>query len=262
VEEGEDLEPTRHGHLRNQMTSPMRDRYAVTELESAASPREFIGGSDDTMTVWVTARRSSRPHNHGWKADAYHFQGTLKAGKTGRGQVLERRRRWSSRWPIPRRGRADSSRRSRQKLDPKAYAEFAKKKPGDRPAAGAVRRHEGRRLHQVPLGERRGGDVGPDLTGVASSTAGPLRRVVLYPSAKILDGYKQTLVLTKSASSCRALLGDTGDEITLYGRRQAPRAEEVGDRAEEGSGALADAGGPEHRLSLQDFADIVNFSSR
>jgi hypothetical protein len=49
-------------NLRNQM-SIVDDAtaYAVTELEAPAERAvEFVAGSDDSLTVWLNARRSSR----------------------------------------------------------------------------------------------------------------------------------------------------------------------------------------------------------
>ena len=122
-------------NLRNQMTIPDdATAYAVTELESPAERAvEFVAGSDDTMTVWLNGQKIFEDlNNHGWKWDAYHFRGTLKAG---RNLVLVKCANAGGGWefslayPAPRQGRLFEAKP--QKLDPKAYAEFARKTGGD-----------------------------------------------------------------------------------------------------------------------------------
>jgi putative heme-binding domain-containing protein len=107
-----------------------------------------------------------------------------------------------------------------------------------------------------------GGEVGPDLTGVGLKYGRDhFVESVLYPSAKILDGYKQTMVLTKSGIVVAGrFLGDTGDEITLMdaeGKRRAIKKSEI-DRQKEAELSLMPEG-LNTGLSLQDFADIVSF---
>jgi putative heme-binding domain-containing protein len=254
-------------NLRNQMTiADDATAYAVTEIESAAERRvEFVGGSDDTMTVWVNGQKIFEDlNNHGWKWDAYHFQGTLKAGKNlvvvkcaNSGGGWE----FSLAYPAPRKGRLFEAKP--QKLDPKAYAEFAKKNAGDA-ARGKALFSDTKgvaciKCHKV---NGEGGEVGPDLTGVGLKYGRDhFVESVLYPSAKILDGYKQTMVLTKSGIVVAGrFLGDTGDEITLMdaeGKRRAIKKSEI-DRQKEAELSLMPEG-LNTGLSLQDFVDIVSF---
>jgi len=240
--------------------------YAVTELESAGERAvEFVAGSDDTMTVWLNGQKIFEDlNNHGWKWDAYHFRGALKAGKnlilvkcsnTGGGWEF------SLAYPAPRKGRLFEAKP--QKLDPKVYAEFAKKTAGD-----AAR---GKALFSDPKGVAcikchklggEGGEVGPDLTGVGLKYAKDhFIESLLYPSAKILDGYKQTMVLTKSGVVVAGrFMGETPDELLLLdaeGKRHAIKKPEIEQRKESDISLMPE--GLNTGLSLQDFADIIAF---
>jgi putative membrane-bound dehydrogenase-like protein len=240
--------------------------YAVTELESPAERSvEFVAGSDDTLTVWLNGRKIFEDlNNHGWTWDAYHFRGTLKAGKN---LILVKCANAGGGWefslavPPARQGRLFEAKP--QKLDPKAYAEFARKNAGD-----AAR---GKSLFSDPKGvacikchkvHGEGGEVGPDLTGVGLKYARDhFIESILYPSLKILDGYKQTLVLTKSGVVVAGRsLGDTAEELTLLdaeGKRHVIRKSEIDQRREADLSLMPE--GLNTGLSLQDFADIVGY---
>jgi len=254
-------------NLRNQMTIPDdATAYAVTELESPAERAvEFVAGSDDTMTVWLNGQKIFEDlNNHGWKWDAYHFRGTLKAGRNlvavkcaNAGGGWE----FSLAYPAPRQGRLFEAKP--QKLDPKVYQEFAKKNAGDA-ARGLALFSDPKgvaciKCHRV---NGEGGEVGPDLTGVGLKYAKDhFIESVLYPSAKILDGYKQTLVLTKAGVVVTGrFLGESGDEITLMdaeGKRHALKKSDIDQKKESDVSLMPE--GLNTGLSLQDFADIVSF---
>jgi putative heme-binding domain-containing protein len=254
-------------NLRNQMTIlDDSTAYAVTELESPTERAvEFVAGSDDTLTVWLNGQKIFEDlGNHGWKWDAYHFRGTLKAGKN---LLLLKCSNAGGGWefslavPAPRQGRLFEAKP--QKLDPKAYAEFAKKNAGD---AG-----RGRSLFSDPKGvacikchkvNGEGGEVGPDLTGVGLKYARDhFVESILYPSIKILDGYKQTMVLTKAGVVLAGRsLGDTAEELTLLdaeGKRHVIRKGDIDQRKEAELSLMPE--GLNTGLSLQDFADIVSY---
>ncbi|HZF00162.1 MAG TPA: HEAT repeat domain-containing protein [Planctomycetota bacterium] len=254
-------------NLRNQMTiADDATAYAVTELESPAERAvQFVAGSDDTMTVWLNGQKIFEDlNNHGWKWDAYHFGGTLKTGKNvvvvkcaNSGGGWE----FSLAYPAPRQGRLFEAKP--QKLDPKAYVEFAKKTAGDAARGRAlfsdVKGVACIKCHRV-YGE--GGEVGPDLTGVGLKYGRDhFIESVLYPSAKILDGYKQTMVLTRSGVVIAGrFLGDSGEELTLMdaeGKRHVVKKSEIDQKKEAELSLMPE--GLNTGLSLQDFADIVSF---
>jgi putative membrane-bound dehydrogenase-like protein len=258
-----------HGmvNLRNQMTIPDEaTAYAATELDSPSERAvEFVAGSDDTMTVWLNGQKIFEDlNNHGWKWDAYHFRGTLKAGKN---RILVKCANAGGGWefslayPAPRQGRLFEAKP--QKLDPKAYQEFAKKNPGD-PARGKALFSDPKgvaciKCHRV-AGE--GGEVGPDLTGVGLKYGKDhFIESVLYPSAKILDGYKQTMVLTKAGVVVTGrFLGDSGEEITLMdaeGKRHVLKKSDIDQKKESDVSLMPE--GLNTGLSLQDFADLIGF---
>ncbi|MBI3856382.1 MAG: c-type cytochrome, partial [Planctomycetes bacterium] len=253
--------------LGNQMA--IRDEstaYALTELQSPAERAvEFVAGSDDTMTVWLNGKKLFEDlNNHGWKWDAYHFRGTLQAGRnlilvkcanTGGGW------QFSLAYPAPRTGRLFEAKPV--KLDPKTYAEFAKKTPGDAARGRALFADTKGvaciKCHKI---NGEGGDVGPDMTGVGLKYGRDhFIESVLYPSAKILDGYKQTMVLTKSGVvTAGRFMGETAEELLLMdaeGKRHALKKSEIDQRKESELSLMPE--GLNTGLSLQDFADIVAY---
>ena len=254
-------------NLGNQMS--IRDdstAYAVAELDSPAERTvEFVAGSDDTMTVWLNGKKIFEDlNNHGWKWDAYRFRGTLKAG---RNVVLVKCANVGGGWefslayPTPQSGRLFDAKP--QKLDPKAYAEFARKTPGD-----AAR---GRALFADPKGVAcikchkvagEGGDVGPDLTGVGVKYGRDhFVESVLYPSAKILDGYKQTMVLTKGGVVLAGrFMGETPEELNLMdaeGKRHAVRKADIDQRKESDLSLMPE--GLVDTLSEEEILDLIAY---
>ncbi|HXX93339.1 MAG TPA: HEAT repeat domain-containing protein, partial [Planctomycetota bacterium] len=215
--------------------------YGVSEIESATDREvEFVGGSDDTLVVWLNGTKIFEDlTDKGWKADQYHFRGKLKTGKNlilikcgNHGGAWE----FSLGYPVPRKGRLFEA--VAHKLDPKAYAEYAKKTAGD-----PVR---GRSLFIDPKGvacikchklSGEGGEVGPDLTGVGLKYGRDhFIESILYPSAKILDGYRTTVVLTKSGDvKSGRFLSETAEELTLMdqeGKRLVIRKADLEQRRE------------------------------
>jgi putative heme-binding domain-containing protein len=240
--------------------------YGVTQIESASEREvEFMGGSDDTLVVWLNGKKIFEDlTDKGWKADQYHFRGTLRAGKNlvlikcgNHGGSWE----FSLAYPPARKGRLFEA--AAKKLDPKAYAEFAKKNAGD-PGRG-------RALYVDPKGvacikchklSGEGGEVGPELTGVGLKYGRDhFVESILYPSAKILDGYKQTVVLTKAGDvKSGRFMGETAEELTLMdqeGKRLALKKSEIEQRRESDVSLMPE--GLNTGLSLQDFADLVAF---
>ena len=84
---------------------------------------------------------------------------------------------------------------------------------------------------------------------------------ILAPSAKILDGYKLTKILTKSGDvKAGRFLGETGDEIVLMdaeGKKLPIRKSDVEQRAESELSLMPE--GLNTGLSPKDFADLVGF---
>ncbi len=240
--------------------------YATTTLESASDREvEFVAGSDDTLTVWLNGKKLFEDlNNHGWKWDAYHFRGTLKAG---RNVILVKCANSGGGWqfslavPAARQGRLFEAKP--QKLDPKVYAAFARKNAGDAARGRALFADlKGIACIKCHKLEGQGGEVGPDLTGVGGKYGKDhFIEAILAPSAKILDGYKLTKILTKSGDvKAGRFLGETGDEIVLMdaeGKKLPVRKADVEQRAESELSLMPE--GLNTGLSLQDFADLVGF---
>jgi putative heme-binding domain-containing protein len=224
-----------------------------------------MAGSDDSFTMWLNgAKLFEDLRDKGWNADQYRFRGRLKAG---RNVILVKCGNNGGGWdfsvaiPTSRQGALFEA--VPKKLDPKAYAEFARANAGD-PVRGAALFADAKGVACIKCHKAggEGGLVGPDLKGVASKYAKEhFIESLLYPSKQILDGYKQTKVLTKSGDvKSGRFLGETAEELMLMdaeGRTIAIRKGEVERRQESELSMMPE--GLNAGLSLKDFADVVGF---
>ncbi|MFN3485149.1 MAG: HEAT repeat domain-containing protein, partial [Planctomycetota bacterium] len=240
--------------------------FAVAEVDSpVAREAELVLGSDDSIVVWVNGEKVFEDlRDHGWQPDQFRTRAKLRAGKnvlvvhcgnTGGG--------WDFSVALPgiRRGILFESVPRRE--DPRRYAEYARRHHGD-----AAR---GRMLFMDPKGAGcikchkvggQGGEVGPDLSDVGVKYGRDhFIDSILYPSKQILDGYRQTRVLTRSGTVLSGrVAGETAEEIVLLdaeGRRQAVRKSEIEGRRESELSLMPE--GLNAGLSLEDFADLVAF---
>ncbi len=108
-------------------------------------------------------------------------------------------------------------------------------------------------------GFRRGGDIGPELTGVrAKSDAARLFDALLNPSAEIATGYESWGFETKDGELLSGFLLAEGPVLVLkdtQGRRHALPAEEVAERWRESVSTMPD--GLAAGLAPQELADLV-----
>jgi putative heme-binding domain-containing protein len=258
-----------HGlvELRGQM--PVQDdvaAYAATELDSPeAREVEFVCGADDTFTLWVNGAKVFEDlKDGGWKHDEIRVRVALKAG---RNIVLVRCGNTGGGWefsvavPPARRGALFEAKAT--KLDPSAYEKHAMTARGDAARGRALFMDlKGMACVKCHKVKGEGGEVGPDLFGVAAKfNRAQLAESVLYPSRQILDGYKVTRVLTKDGDvKAGRLAADTAEELVLLdaeGRRLSIRKADVDRRQESELSLMPD--GLNTGLSLQDFADLIAY---
>jgi putative heme-binding domain-containing protein len=108
----------------------------------------------------------------------------------------------------------------------------------------------------------KGGEIGPDLTGVAAKyNRAALIESVLYPSKQILDGYKSTIVETKDGESYTGYIRDeNAKELILLdaaGAKHPFAKDQVSKRSESNLSLMPD--GLQAGLSLADFADLIAY---
>ena len=253
--------------LRGQM--PVQDgvaAFAYTEIESAeAREVEFVCGADDTFTLWVNGVKVFEDlKDGGWKADEIRVRAPLKPGKNA---VLARCGNSGGGWEfsvaVPPARKGPLFEAKAKKLDPKDYERHATANKGDA-ARGKTLFMDLKgvacvKCHKV---KGEGGEVGPDLFGVAAKfNRAQLVESVLYPSKQILDGYKVTRVLTTSGEvKAGRLAADGADELVLLdaeGKKHAIKKGEIDRRQESELSLMPD--GLNTGLSPGDFADLIAY---
>ncbi len=150
-----------------------------------------------------------------------------------------------------------------RKFDPAAYLEFAMKNAGD------VGR--GRRIYFDPKGlacmkchrvRGEGGEVGPDHSGIGLQfPRKELAEQILYPSAKVREGYQQVVVKTKDGRIVSgAVRSETAEELVLLDAETFLHKLRKGDIEQRKTSALSlMPDGLAQALSPQDFSDLVSF---
>ncbi|MGZ4961196.1 MAG: HEAT repeat domain-containing protein [Limisphaerales bacterium] len=146
-------------------------------------------------------------------------------------------------------------------LKVEAYANFAEKTHGD-PV-------HGQKVFGGPAGcvtchriDGKGGEVGPELTGVAAKYNRTfLVESVLYPSKQILDGYHSTIITTKDDESYTGFIrSENSRELTLLqgsGEKRVISKKQIVTRAEGKLSVMPE--GLQAAMSLSEFADLVAY---
>lgn len=141
------------------------------------------------------------------------------------------------------------------------FVKFAEKTHGD-PGRG-------RKIFSGSVGcvtchriDGQGGEVGPELTGVAAKyNRSFLVESVLYPSKQILDGYKSTVITTKDGDEFTGFVrAENNRELTLLqasGQKQVIKKADIQKR-EEGKLSIMPEG-LQAALTLSDFADLIAY---
>jgi putative heme-binding domain-containing protein len=263
------LSPKLPGHVnlaRQMSVQSDATAFAVAELHSPANREvEFVAGSDDSFTLWLNGEKIfEAPGNRAYRADEFQPRGRLRAGTN---VLLAKIGQGSGGWEFSVACLAPRESRLFQivpkKLDPAAYAQFAVKTPGHadrgRELFADLKGAACTKCHRV-RGE--GGDVGPDLLGVgAKYNRQQLIEAVLYPSKQILDGYRQTAIVTDEGAVLTGIVrGETDEVVNLVdaeGKKHALAKDRIDQREEGNCSVMPD--GLNSGLSLADFSDIVSY---
>ncbi|MSU37100.1 MAG: c-type cytochrome [Pedosphaera sp.] len=142
------------------------------------------------------------------------------------------------------------------------YAKFSESHPGN---AG-----RGRQIYEAQTTAcvtchriaGKGGEIGPDLTGIASKyNRTILTESVLYPSKQIFEGYRATVVSTKDGESYTGFIREEKPtELTLLdaaGQKQVIRKDQIARRAETNVSLMPE--GLQAAMTLSEFADLVAY---
>jgi len=141
------------------------------------------------------------------------------------------------------------------------FLRFARKTPGDP--------ERGHKVFSGPAGcvtchrvDGKGGEVGPELTGVAAKYNREfLVESVLYPSKQILDGYHSTVISTKDGDSFTGFIrAENGKELTLLqgsGVKRVIKKNEI-EKREEGKLSVMPEG-LQAAMTLSDFSDLISY---
>ncbi|QEL20122.1 PVC-type heme-binding CxxCH protein [Limnoglobus roseus] len=243
--------------------------FAVTEVEAAAAGRvEMRAGSDDGLVVWVNGKKVFEKLGNGaYKADEFRIRADLKAGKN---QIVAKITQGGGPWEfsiaVPQPGSGRLFKATAKVADPKEYAEFALKATGDEKHGQTIFYDQKGaaciKCHATGLPGAPGGEVGPSLMGVAAKyNRAQLIESVLYPSKQILDGYKQTRIVTLDGQTKLGIIrGETPTELTLIdadGKKWTIKKEDVDEKKELEKSSMPDDlhGG----MSQKDFSDLIAF---
>ncbi|MDB6058960.1 MAG: putative rane-bound dehydrogenase, partial [Verrucomicrobiales bacterium] len=146
-------------------------------------------------------------------------------------------------------------------LKPEDFVKFAEKTHGI-----AVR---GAKIFSGPAScvtchriDGKGGEVGPELTGVAAKYNRTfLVESVLYPSKQILDGYKSTVIETKEGESYTGFVrAENSKELTLLqgsGVKQVIKKDQITKREEGKLSVMPE--GLQAAMTLSDFSDLIAY---
>jgi putative membrane-bound dehydrogenase-like protein len=107
-----------------------------------------------------------------------------------------------------------------------------------------------------------GGDVGPDLSSIATRyDRAKLIESVLYPSKQILDGYHMTIVETKAGQVIQGIVrAESGDELTLVdaeAKKIVLKKADIETRTKSEKSIMPD--GVQIGMTLVEFTDLISY---
>lgn len=141
------------------------------------------------------------------------------------------------------------------------YEKFALKNPGDP--------EKGRKIFEEQAGcvlchavDGKGGQIGPDLTGIGTKYArNTLIESVLYPSKQIFDGYRSTIITTKDGDTLTGFIRDETPAgfvlIDAAGEKHPLKKTQVTGRDESNVSLMPE--GLHAAFSLSEFANLIGY---
>lgn len=240
--------------------------YGYAEIDSVSAREATLQvGSDDTITIWINGKKA---HEHlgdrGWAPDQDKVTVKLEKGKN---RLLIKCGNSGGPWDFSVAVSAEADRyaflRGARKFDLETYRAFARKTPGDpRRGEPLFRDLKGLACIKCHAVSGEGGQVGPDLAGIALKyKRDDLMTSVLEPSKIIAQGY-ETIVLTTTAGRTLTgvFKGENADAVTLAdaeGKVHVIAKKDIDERAFSPVSIMPN--GLNEGMTLQDFADVIAF---
>ncbi len=259
-----------HGRMNlDRLYSPNSDvvAYGYAELESAtARDAELLVGSDDTITIWLNGKKvHETTGDRGWNYDADHVPVHLDKGAN---KVLIRCGNSAGPWEfsVAVSGEADRYawlKGGTKKFNLDDFRVFARKNAGDATHGEKLFRDlKGLACVKCHAVGGQGGQVGPDLAGIALKyKREDLMTSVLEPSKVIAQGYETIIINTDQGITLTGVFkGETADAVSLAdkdGKLISVPKKEIDERKFSPVSTMPN--GLNDGMTLQDFADVIAF---
>jgi putative membrane-bound dehydrogenase-like protein len=241
--------------------------YGYAEIESPADRQtELLVGSDDTITIWVNGQKVHETHgDRGWNYDADKIPVHLQKGVN---KLLIRCGNSAGPWEfsVAVAGETDQYaflKGGAKKFNLDDFRAFARKSPGDAGHGEKLFRDiKGLACIKCHAVGGQGGQVGPDLAGVALKyKPEDLMTSVLEPSKVIAQGYETIIVTTDQGITLTGVFkGETADAVNLAdkdGKLVSVPKKEIDTRKFSPVSTMPN--GLNDGMTLQDFADVIAF---
>jgi putative membrane-bound dehydrogenase-like protein len=241
--------------------------YGYAEVTSAADREaDLLVGSDDTITIWVNGQKVHETHgDRGWNYDADKVQVHLQKGVN---KLLIRCGNTAGPWEfsVAVAGETDQYaflKGGTKKFNLDDFRAFARKSPGNAAQGEKLFRDlKGLACIKCHAVGGQGGQVGPDLAGVALKyKPEDLMTSVLEPSKVIAQGYETIIVTTDQGITLTGVFkGETADAVNLAdkdGKLVSVPKKEIDTRKFSPVSTMPN--GLNDGMTLQDFADVIAF---
>jgi putative heme-binding domain-containing protein len=259
-----------HGRMNlERLFSPTNDvvAYGYAEIESATDRQtELLVGSDDTITIWLNGQKVHETHgDRGWNYDADKVPVHLNKGVN---KLLIRCGNSAGPWEfsVAVGGETDQYaflKGGTKKFNLDDFRAFARKTPGDAVHGEKLFRDlKGLACIKCHAVSGKGGQVGPDLAGVALKyKRDDLMTSVLEPSKVIAQGYETIVITTDQGTVLTGVFkGETADAVNMAdkdGKLHSIPKKEIDTRKFSPVSTMPN--GLNEGMTLQDFADVIAF---
>jgi putative heme-binding domain-containing protein len=241
--------------------------YGYAEVESATDrDAELLVGSDDTITIWLNGKKvHETTGDRGWAYDQDHVPAHLVNGVN---KVLIRCGNTAGPWEFSVAVSGDAGRYAflqggAKKFNLEDFRAFARKNAGDAKHGEALFQDlKGLACIKCHAVGGQGGQVGPDLAGIALKyKREDLMTSVLEPSKVIAQGYETIIVTTNQGTTLTGVFkGETADAVSLAdkdGKLVTIAKKDIDERKFSPVSTMPN--GLSDGMTLQDFADVIAF---
>ncbi|MDB5352160.1 MAG: putative rane-bound dehydrogenase [Planctomycetota bacterium] len=201
---------------------PEAAAYAYAELKSSVARKaQFVGGSDDTLTVWVNGNKVyDFQDRRGFDPEAARFEADLVAGVN---RILVNCGNRGGPWSFSVAASSPSEYAflkapSSAAFDPDAYRQFALNQKGSAEKGKVLFADlKGLACIKCHAIKGQGGTVGPDLADIGVKyPKDEIIQSILYPSAKIFSGYEPVSVALNDGRILTGIVkGDTAEGLEI-----------------------------------------------